>query len=102
MGKSVNTSQIKHIDKNPTQIYKEGGEVINPDKSGRVSLAYMNDGSRKFLFDGKEELSLSDGFAVSTGLDKAAPKLNFTGIGDGKLRRPYESDEEYAERMKEK
>ena len=101
MGKSVNTSKISSVDHNPTQIQTENG-LVNPDKSGRVSLAYMEDGTRQWLFDGKEKMNLEDGFAVSTGIDKVPPKLNFAGVGDGKLRKAWESDEEYEKRMKEK
>lgn len=98
MGKSINTSQVNYIDNNPTQITTEKG-VINPDKSGRVKLAYMKDGSRQWLCD-KEKISLEDGFAVSTGQDKIANKVGtFSGIGEGKLRKAYETEEEYQQRM---
>lgn len=105
MGKYVNTSSIKVEDKNPTQIHMEGGEVVNPDKSGRVSLAHMKDGSRKWLYDtgkGKEEIALEDGFAVSTGQDRVPDKIGtFSGMGEGKLRKAYESEEDYQRRIKE-
>jgi len=66
--KSVQPLQIKHIDKEPTSF-----NGWNPDSEGRFSIAYMNDGSRKYLCDG-EEVSLADGIGALTGKDKIPQK----------------------------
>ena len=97
MGKSINTSQINYVDNTPTQVTTHDG-VVNPDKSGRVKLAYMKDGSRQWLCD-NEKISLEDGFAVSTGEDSIPKVGTFSGFGDGKLRKSWESEEDYRKRM---
>ena len=96
MSKSKDTSKIRYIDHNPTQIVTNDG-VVNPDKSGRLSLVYTDKGQR-FRVDNKE-VSLEDGFALTTGQDKVPKIGTFGGVGDGKLQRAYESDEDYRKRM---
>lgn len=89
----------KYIDRNPTQVKLESGEVASPDKEGRFSLAYMEDGRREYRCDDKP-VSMADFFGATTGRDSIPPKIRtFGGIGDGKLRRAYETDEEYNQRV---
>lgn len=91
---------IKYIDNKPTQVALEGGRIGNPDKEGRFSVAHMKDGRREYLCDGKK-VSYQDFFGATTGRDAIPKRIRaFGGIGEGTMRKAYESDEDYAERMK--
>lgn len=62
--KSVDHSQIASVDKTPTNF-----NGWNPDTEGRLSMAVMKDGSRKYLYDGVEEISTGDAVGALTGKD---------------------------------
>ncbi len=66
--KSVAPSQIKSIDKTPTDF-----NGWNPDSEGRFSLAHMKDGSRKYLYD-NQEVELKDAMGALTGKDSIPRK----------------------------
>jgi len=94
MPKSVDISQADKVDRQPTNI-----NGWNPDPEGRIQLAYTKE-KRQYVFDGKEELRLEDAVGMLTGKESIPKKLGFTGMGDGKLRRAYESEEAWRERIK--
>lgn len=96
MPKSVDSSQIAKIDPEPTNI-----QGWNPDPEHRVKLAHLKDGSRKFLYD-NEVIRLDDAVGMLTGKESIPKRMSgFTGIGGGKLRRPYETEEEWLKRIKD-
>ena len=98
MQKSKDTSRTSYTDHNPTQLVKEGGEVVNPDQSERLSLEYTESGGTRWKVD-NEEVSMEDGFALTTGMDKVPKIGTFAGFGEGKMRKAYESEKDYNTRM---
>lgn len=92
------TSEKKRVDKNPTQVKLEDGTWATPDKEGRFSIEYT--GSEKnYLYDGKP-VSTQDAFGALTGMESIPKRIrSFGGIGEGSLRKAYESQEDYDERM---
>ena len=62
----------------------------------------MTDGSREYQCDGKE-VEMEDFFGATAGLDSIPNRVSgFSGIGEGTLRKSYESDGEYKQRITEK
>ena len=100
--KSSSSSEVKYRDKEPTKIRLEDGSVGNYDKDGRFSIAYMKDGSHEYQCDNKK-VDLQTFFGATAGKDSIPNRVSgFSGIGEGTLRRSYESDEEYEQRITEK
>lgn len=62
MQKSVKSSDLKSVDKQPTNV-----KGWNPDPDGRVSSAVTKEGEFIYIYDGKEKLSDEDGFGMLTG-----------------------------------
>jgi len=59
----------------------------------------MKDGSRQYLCDGKP-VDYTDAFGALCGKDNIPPRVkSFGGIGDGLLRRAWESEDEYLTRV---
>ncbi|MBC8428088.1 MAG: hypothetical protein H8D94_01305 [Candidatus Pelagibacter sp.] len=60
--KSINGSEFKEIITQPTNI---NGQT--PDREGRVTIGVTHEGEQKWIWDGKEEISMEDGFYMSAG-----------------------------------
>lgn len=75
--KYLDTSKVKYLDKNPTQITLSDGSIGNPDKEGRFSVAHMEGGERKYLYDG-EEVSYENAFGALAGRDSIPSRLSMT------------------------
>ena len=92
---------LKYIDRKPTQIPLEDGSMGTPDKEGRFSIAHFKDDSKEYRYDNKP-VDLQDFFGAMCGKEKIPGKISgFRGMGEGQLRRAYETKDEYDRRMKE-
>lgn len=100
--RSETTSKVSYRDKEPTKIKLEDGTFGNYDKDGRFSIAYMEDGSHEYQCDNKK-VDMQTFFGATVGKDTIPGKMSgFSGIGEGTLRKSYESDDEYEQRITEK
>ena len=94
-------AKLKYIDRKPTQIRLEDGSVGTPDKEGRFSIAHFTDDSKEYRYDDKP-VDLEDFFGATCGRESIPRKVSgFRGIGEGQLRKAYETEDDYEIRMKE-
>jgi len=95
----LQSSEVKSVDRTPTQVSQEDGTIWNPDTEGRFSIAYGHDGRREYQCDDKP-CDLQDFFGATTGKDTIPKKIrSFGGIGAGTMKKAYESEDEYRLRM---
>ena len=87
------------VDRNPTLIKYEDGKTRNPDREQRFSIKY-EDGKRIYQCDDKP-VGLNDFVGGSSGKQTLSSNVGtFAGIGEGTMRKSYESDDDFNKRMR--
>ncbi len=80
----------------------EDGIARNPDKEQRFSIRYDETGKRNYQCDGKP-VDLNDFVGATTGKEKIPKKIGmFGGYGEGTMKKAYESDDDFKNRIENK